>query len=93
MSLRHWVVRGTGTPKDKDEVNRREVCECDGRVCDLEVMGVPSILSIIRKAKSGRVHGRVTQAELLKLQKSGQFPDEPVRIKVTRIHYVICQTY
>jgi hypothetical protein len=24
------VVRGTGTPKDKDEVNRREVCECDG---------------------------------------------------------------
>jgi hypothetical protein len=28
--LRHWVVRGTGTPKDKDEVNRREVSECDG---------------------------------------------------------------
>jgi hypothetical protein len=26
----HWVVRGTGTPKDKVEVNRREVCECDG---------------------------------------------------------------
>jgi hypothetical protein len=22
--------RGTGTPKDKDEVNRREVCECEG---------------------------------------------------------------
>jgi hypothetical protein len=22
--------RGTGTPKDNDEVNRREVCECDG---------------------------------------------------------------
>jgi hypothetical protein len=22
--------RGTGTPKDKDEVNKREVCECDG---------------------------------------------------------------
>jgi hypothetical protein len=21
----HWVVRGTGTPKDKDEVNRRDV--------------------------------------------------------------------
>jgi hypothetical protein len=21
---------GTGTPKDKDEVNRREVCECEG---------------------------------------------------------------
>ena len=24
----HWVDRGTGTPKDRDEVNRREVCEC-----------------------------------------------------------------
>jgi hypothetical protein len=22
--------RGTGTPKDKDEVNKREVCECEG---------------------------------------------------------------
>jgi hypothetical protein len=26
----HWVVRGTGTPKDGEEVNNREVCECDG---------------------------------------------------------------
>ncbi len=25
----HWVPRGTGIPKDRDEVNRREVCECD----------------------------------------------------------------
>jgi hypothetical protein len=24
------VGRGTGTPKDRDEVNRREICECDG---------------------------------------------------------------
>jgi hypothetical protein len=28
----HWVVRGTGTPKDRDEVNKREVFECDGCV-------------------------------------------------------------
>jgi hypothetical protein len=28
--LIHWVGRGTGTPKDRDEVNRREVCEYDG---------------------------------------------------------------
>ena len=28
----HWVTRGTGTPKDKDEVNKGEVCECDGCV-------------------------------------------------------------
>ena len=27
MPRRHWVGRGTGTPKDKHEVNRREVCE------------------------------------------------------------------
>ena len=26
----HWVGRVTGTPKDKDEVNKREVCECEG---------------------------------------------------------------
>jgi hypothetical protein len=26
----HWVARGTGTPKDRDEVNKREVFECDG---------------------------------------------------------------
>ena len=26
----HWVGRGTGTPKDRDEVNKRDVCECDG---------------------------------------------------------------
>jgi hypothetical protein len=32
----HWVVRGTGTPKDKDEVNRRDVCECDGECVVLQ---------------------------------------------------------
>jgi hypothetical protein len=26
-----WT-RGTGTPKDRDEVNKREVCECEGWV-------------------------------------------------------------
>jgi hypothetical protein len=26
----HWVGLGTGTPKDRDKVNKREVCECDG---------------------------------------------------------------
>ncbi len=30
VPLIHWVGRGTGTPKDRDEVNNREVCECDG---------------------------------------------------------------
>jgi hypothetical protein len=39
----HWVARGTGTPKDRDEVIRREVCECDGWVCFLEVVYCESI--------------------------------------------------
>jgi hypothetical protein len=30
MSHIHWVAGGTGTPKDRDEINKREVCECDG---------------------------------------------------------------
>ena len=46
----HWDPRGTGTPKDRDEVNRRDVCECDGWVCVLEVIGAPSIFKLIRKA-------------------------------------------
>ncbi len=42
---------------------------------------------------SGTGHGLIAQAELLKMQKSGQFPDEPVRIKGSQIHYVNDQTY
>ncbi len=38
---------------------------------------------------SGTVHGQIVQDELLKLQKSGQFPDETVRIKGVQIHGVI----
>ena len=37
------MTRGTGTPKDRDEINKREVCECDGFVCDLDATGAPSI--------------------------------------------------
>ncbi len=44
----HSVDRGTGIPKDRDEVNRREVYECDGWVCDLDLMDTPSKLSVIR---------------------------------------------
>jgi hypothetical protein len=46
----HCVVWGTGTPKDKDEVNRREVCECDGWVCVCETIDTSSIFRVIRKA-------------------------------------------
>jgi hypothetical protein len=39
-----WVDRGTGSPKNRDEVNKREVCEFDGWVCVLEVICVRSRL-------------------------------------------------
>jgi hypothetical protein len=42
---------------------------------------------------SGTGHGWIAQAELLKLQNSGQIPDEPVRIKGEQIHNVHAQTY
>ncbi len=42
--------RGTGTPKDKDEVNTREVCECEGWVWDLDAIGAPSRLRTTRQA-------------------------------------------
>jgi len=48
---------GTGTPKDRDEVNRREVWECDGWVCYLEVTGTSSVFKVICKGwrKSGTI--------------------------------------
>jgi hypothetical protein len=30
VSPTHWVGRGTGKPKDRDEVKKREVCDCEG---------------------------------------------------------------
>ena len=49
MSHVHWFERGTGTPKDKDEFNKREYCECDGWVCDLDMTGEPSIFKMKRR--------------------------------------------
>ena len=46
----HSVVRGTGTPKDRDEVNKRDTCEWDGWVCERDVMGAPSIFKLTRRA-------------------------------------------
>jgi hypothetical protein len=39
----------TGTPNDKDEVNKREVYECEGWVWDLDVIGSPSRLRLIHR--------------------------------------------
>ena len=81
----HWVTRGTGTPKNRDEVNRREVWECDEWVCDLEAIDASWRFKLIRNAS---VLGRmlptfglycqenasgtgcwITQSELLNLPK------------------------
>ncbi len=39
----HWVVRQNKleTPKEKDEVNKRDVHECDARTLDPDAMVVP----------------------------------------------------
>jgi len=66
MTHRHWVGRGTGTPKDKDVVNRQEVCEWEGWVWDLDAVGAPSMLRLIRKGADltsrvpGSSHKRVS---------------------------------
>jgi hypothetical protein len=41
-------VWGTVIPKDRDEVNKRKVCECDGCVCDLDVIGDPSMFRLLQ---------------------------------------------
>jgi hypothetical protein len=43
---------GTGTPKDKDEVNRRDVWECDGWVCVFEVIDSSSRFELVRKSST-----------------------------------------
>ena len=44
-------------------------------------------------ACSGTGHWWIVVAELLKLQRIGQFPDELVKIEGTQIHCVTSQTY
>ena len=55
----------------------------------------PYFWAVKRKPRggSGTGHGRFTEVELLKMQKNGQFPDDPVRIKGVQIHYVNGQTF
>jgi hypothetical protein len=42
---------------------------------------------------SGVIHNLIALTKLLNLQRSGQFPDEPVRIRVGQIHYVTYVMY
>ena len=53
----HWVVRGTGTPKGRDEVNKREVYECDGWVCDLEVISI-RLMILLQENEKRREPGK-----------------------------------
>ena len=54
MSHIHWVARQNKleTPKEKDEVNKREVHECDGRARDPDAMVAPPTPKPTRKAEA-----------------------------------------
>jgi hypothetical protein len=54
MSHIHWVARQNKleTPKEKDEVNKREVHECDGRARDPDAMVAPPTPKTTRKAEA-----------------------------------------
>ncbi len=53
-------------------------------VCDLDDTGAPSRVKIIRSVAACWM----LETELLKLQKSGQFSDELVKIEDTQSQYV-----
>ena len=54
MSLIHWVTRQNKleTLKEKDEVNKREVHECDGQARDPDTMIAPPTPKPTRKAEA-----------------------------------------
>ena len=79
LCTRTWV---TGTPKDRYEVNRQEVCECDGWVCDLD--------DIAPSDASGSGHDQIVQGWTPETVRKRS--DESVRIKGSQIHYVNTQT-
>jgi hypothetical protein len=50
----HWVARQNKleTPEEKDDVNKREVHECDGRARDPDAMVVPPTPKSTLKAEA-----------------------------------------
>ena len=54
MSHIHWVARQNKLeiPRDKDEVNKREIHECDGRAYDPDTMAAPLTPKPTRKAEA-----------------------------------------
>ena len=53
MSHIHWVARQNKLeiPRDTDEVNKREIHECDGRAHDPDTMVTPPTAKPTRKAE------------------------------------------
>jgi hypothetical protein len=56
MSHIHWVEgqNKLEVPRDKDEVNKREIHECDGRAHDPDTMVAPLTPKPTRKPSPGR---------------------------------------
>ena len=54
MTHIHWVARQNKLeiPRDKDEVNKREIHECDGRAHDPEATAAPPTPKPTRKAEA-----------------------------------------
>jgi hypothetical protein len=54
MSHIHWVARQNKLeiPRDKDEVNKREIRECDGRAHDPDTMVTPLTPNPTRKTEA-----------------------------------------
>ena len=54
MSHLHWLTRQNKleTPKDKDEVNKQGIHECDGRAHDPDTMVAPLTPKPKRKAEA-----------------------------------------
>jgi hypothetical protein len=50
----HWVARQNKleTPEEKDEINKREVHECDGRASDPDAMVAPTTPKPTHKAEA-----------------------------------------
>jgi hypothetical protein len=66
MSHLHWVPRQNKLeiPRDKDEVNKREIHECDGRAHDADTI-VVYYESIKRELKIKRIRVSVSMVALL----------------------------
>ena len=52
-----------------------------------------NVARVVVELTTGHWASEIVQAEILKMQKHGQFPDELVKIKGAQMYYVNTQTY